>query len=91
MLYKLDNDTLRAAPRTLRHADGSVTCNPTDAQLLAAGYLPLADDSPPEYDEVTQYVETAFVRGKDRYIPCGQLKIDRQKKSPWKKYHNSRG
>ena len=74
MLYKLDNDTLRAAPRTLRHADGSVTCNPTDAQLLAAGYLPLADDSPPEYDEVTQYVETAFVRGEGQIYTVWTVK-----------------
>lgn len=63
MLYKLINN--RPEPFTERYIKhgGMVYANPTDAQLMAAGYKPLITAEPPEeregYYAVDTYTETA--------------------------------
>ena len=62
MLYKLINN--RPEPFTGRYIKwgGMVYANPTDAQLMAAGYKPLITAEPPElregYYAVDTYTET---------------------------------
>lgn len=62
MLYKLVNS--RPEPFTGRYIKwgGMVYANPTDAQLMAAGYKPLVTAEPPEaregYYSVDTYTET---------------------------------
>ena len=63
MLYKLINN--RPEPFTGRYIKwgGMVYANPTDTQLIAAGYKPLITAEPPELHEgyyaVDTYTETA--------------------------------
>ena len=63
MLYKLINN--RPEPFTGRYIKhgGMVYANPTDTQLMAAGYKPLVTAEPPEeregYYSVDTYTETA--------------------------------
>ena len=47
---KLINDYPSYAPRRMR-IGSSIVYNPTDAQLLAEGYLPMTETEPPETDE----------------------------------------
>lgn len=58
MLYKLVNS--RPEPFTGRYIkhDGMVYANPTDAQLMAAGYKPLTTAEPPEVTDTQYAVDT---------------------------------
>lgn len=47
---KLVNNYPSYAPRRMR-IDSSIVYNPTDAQLLAEGYLPVVETDAPEVDE----------------------------------------
>lgn len=59
MLYKLING--RPEPFTGRYIkhDGMVYANPTDTQLMAAGYKPLVTAEPPDVTD-TQYAVDAY-------------------------------
>ena len=59
MLYKLINN--RPEPFTGRYIKhgGMVYANPTNAQLMAAGYKPLVTAEPPEVTD-TQYAVDAY-------------------------------
>ena len=59
MLYKLVNS--RPEPFTGRYIKhgGMVYANPTDEQLMAAGYKPLVTAEPPEVTD-TQYAVDAY-------------------------------
>ena len=59
MLYKLINNHPEPfTGRYIKH-DGMVYANPTDTQLMAAGYKPLITAEPPEVTD-TQYAVDAY-------------------------------
>ena len=63
MLYKLINNRPEAFTGRYIKRDGMVYANPTDEQLMSAGYKPLVTAEPPAeregYYAVDTYTETA--------------------------------
>lgn len=45
--------------------DNRIYTNPTEITVRKAGYKRLAEVTPPEYDEATQYIDTKYVDNAD--------------------------
>ncbi len=75
MVYKfVDKYTVEPLTKNYVIIDGLITTNPTDAHKKKAGYKPIEDTEPPEYDLEKQYLVPTYKEGANKIVCNYEIK-----------------